>query len=188
MDRARLNYSTFLARKLAGLRSETGEIRGPISEATERKQQAKAVLSSYGPAVIYNGTEVENSVVLRTVAKPETIMPKEKVHILEGAIKRTTDQIKLFSLPEALHVAGKEIGIISHDPQLARITRMLNRYKTIPPDMTVRLFPLPTPPEGKEEYATMEIKGLLYYVFLSPDHDAAKEPYPHIVHGEKSAD
>lgn len=194
MDRVRINYAVFLARKIAEIRSGARERRGPIHAVTERKQQAKAAISSHGPAIIYNGNEIENAAAERALAHSGSIVPSEKAEILELDPShtipepRTFHQIKLFKLPEHLYQPGNEIAIVSHAPQLPRILRMLNRYQTLPKDMTVRLFPLPTPPEGKEEYATLEIKGLLYYVFLSPDHDATREPYPHVIHGKESAD
>lgn len=186
MDRARLNYAVLLARKIAEMRSPEGMQRGSIDGAPGRKMRAKETIAKYGPALIYNGTELENAAVERALAQPETIVPREKAHILGGNIVRTVDQIKPFSLPTQLYHPGKEVGIIANAPHLVRIVRMLNRYKPLPSDMSVRLFPFATPPEGKEEYATLEIKGLLYYVFLSPDRDAEKEPYPHVIHGKES--
>ncbi len=195
MDRARLDYAAFLARKIAELRSGETAGRGPINEAEKRKQKAKSLLSSHGPSIIYNGTEVENAAAKRALTRPGVIIPGEKAHILEldpshtvpQKELRTSDQIKRFMLPDILHKAGKEIAIISHAPHLPRILRMMNRYKPLPNDMAVRLFPLRTPTEGREEFTGMETRGLLYYVFLSPEHDATKEPYPHVIHGKNSA-
>lgn len=59
--------------------------------------------------------------------------------------------------------------------------RMVNKYKPFPENTRIRLFPLPTPPEGKIEYAVMEIRGILYYTYLSPDKDAARNSYPYSV-------
>jgi hypothetical protein len=42
----------------------------------------------------------------------------------------------------------------------------------------VQPFPLPIPKGGIPEYPAQEIRGLLYYTFISGD--AAKEPYPYV--------
>ncbi len=90
----------------------------------------------------------------------------DKVHIPATSIANTVDQVKTFVLPESLHLAGGEIGLVSHAPHLVRTLHMLNRYQVIPEDMKIRLFPLKSPKEGREEYTTMEVRGLLYYIYL----------------------
>jgi hypothetical protein len=63
---------------------------------------------------------------------------------------------------------------------------MLKRYPAaIPNGMKLRLFPIASPDSGKEEYATLEIRGLLYYIYLSPNHDADKESYSYTIHGKE---
>ena len=99
---------------------------------------------------------------------------------------RSIDQIKTIRLPEDFDIERDELAIVSHAPQLARIVRMINRYKPFPEGTKIRLLPVPTPEGGKAEYALMETRGILYYTFLSPDRDTTKEPFPYSVNPVKS--
>ncbi len=185
MDRDRLSYAGWLARISAELVAEGENPRGPIGEADKRKAEARKAIGEHGPIIIYNGTAEENEVA-RSVPKREgIIVPEEKVVVAGGGIAKTVDQIKTFALPENLHRPGGEIGLVSHAPHLMRVLHMLKRYEPLPKDMKVRLFPIASPIEGKEEYVTLEVKGLLYYIYLSAEHDADKETYPHIIHREE---
>ncbi len=187
MDRARINYAAWLTRKIAEIKSGQEKQAKPKRQITDRIEQTKALIDAYGPALMYNGSTIANEAVADALDQPGGIMPESKVHIFENDFRKTIEQIKTFSLPADLHTAGNEIGLVSHAPHLMRIARMLNRHPVLPTDMNVRLFPIATPAGKSEEYATMEIKGLLYYVFLSKDHDATPEPYPHTVHGSEVA-
>ncbi len=188
MDRARLNYAAWLVRKITEMRDPGIAQKGPIDEAAERSNRARQSIREVGPTLIYNGTSEENAVVVDVLTREGIIIPSEKAHVMGEGIKNTVDQIKTFSLPENLHEPGKEIGLISHAPHLIRVAHMLNRYQSIPPDMDIRFFPIKTPEDGREEYTAMEIRGILYYIYLSKNHDAAKEPYPYIVHGKQKKD
>ena len=180
MDRARLSYGAWLARKIS--EQVSGEtLHGPVEDATQRIQDAKEMIAAHGPTILYNGTELENSVVKDVLMRDGIVIPSEKVRVLGEGISNTVDQIRSFALPEELHWQGGDIGIISHAPHLMRILHMLNRYQPLPKDMAVRLFPLASPKEGREEYAEMEIKGLLYYLYLGKN--ATEESYPSTIHG-----
>lgn len=187
-DRARLNYSAWLIRK-------TSETLDPNSRATKPDEilagieRARKSIGEFGPTLIYNGTDEMNEVIRDVLTRDGIVMPPEKVHVTGQGILKTIDQIKTFSLPENLHQAGKEIGIVSHAPHLVRIAHMLNRYKPLPLDMQIRFFPVPFrfPETSWEEYAIQEVRGLLYYIYLSKNRDATIEPYPYTIHGRENA-
>jgi len=182
MDRARLSYGALLSRKISEkLSSEI--LKGSISKVSARIQKARELIAEHGPTIIYNGTELENSVARDVLTREGIIIPPEKAIIAGEGIDNTVDQIKDFKFPEELHQSGGEIGIVSHAPHIMRIIHILSQYQTLPKDMTVRLFPMATPQGGKEEYADNEIKGLLYYVFLAKK--AQPTAYPALIHGEK---
>ena len=182
MDRTRLSYTAWLARKIS--ETVSGEtLHGPINEIPERIQKDKKLIAENSPTILYNGTELENSVVKDVLTREGIIIPPEKIRIIGEGIDSTVDQVKTFKLPEELHRPGGEIGLVSYAPHLMRIIHMLSQYNSLPEDMTVRLFPIATPREGKEEYSTLEIKGLLYYVFLGKN--AQVVAYPSVIRGER---
>lgn len=129
------------------------------------------------PFLIYNGRDDENARVLTGLGRMG--VPQERVHIISAGIDNTLDQVRSFRLPEGVLLRpGDVIGIVSHAPHLARVMYMLAHYnEVVPPGVMVRLFPLPTPESGREEYARMEVRGILHHVFIS--HDAEEEPHPH---------
>lgn len=132
------------------------------------------------PTFIYNGSDQQNDVLRKVVKRGDIKILKDKIIITGNNLKNTVDQIKRFIFPESLHEVGGEVGLISHAPHLMRIIHILNKYQVIPKDMTVRLFPIATPESGLEEYKIMEIKGLLYYIFISGD--ATTDSYPYVIH------
>ena len=131
------------------------------------------------PTVIYNGSDQQNAVLREVVRRGEIKIPNEKMLIIGENIQNTVDQIRTFILPKSLHKSEHEIGLVSHAPHLMRIAHTLNHFEIIPKDMTVRLFPIATVEDGKEEYAISEIKGLLYYIFLGKN--AKSIAYPYII-------
>ncbi len=185
-DRARLNYSVFLIRKISEmLDSNSRSTR--LDEIKAGILRTKESINNFGPTLMYNGTDQMNAVARDVLTRDGIVMPEEKVHIAGKGILRTTDQIQTFLLPENLNQPGKEIGIVSHGPHLVRIAHMLNRYKPLPADMQVRFFPVPFPKAHWEECAMQEVRGLLYYIYLSKDRDATVEPYPYTIHGKKES-
>ena len=185
MEHARLSYTAFLVRKITEILNGEVDIRGPISNVEERKQDIKKLISDSGPMVIYNGTLKENQRVEDVLERKGIIIPKEKMLVINNAhTNNTNDQIKTMLWPKELHQSGKEVVLVSSAPHLMRIAHVLQQYKTIPQDMSIRLFPVATPKEGKDEYAAMEILGLLYYSYLAKEKSAAVEAYPYKINGE----
>ncbi|MCX6757314.1 MAG: hypothetical protein NTZ44_00275 [Candidatus Nomurabacteria bacterium] len=181
MDQARLNYAALLERKMSELcEPETSIGKGPMN-MSEKIQKTKELIERSGPTIIYNGSDPLNTNVENSLKQERMIIPEKKVFIDGKGIVNTVDQIKDFSLPEELHQKNKEIGIISHAPHLLRIMHMLNKYQTLPKDMTIRLYPISSPIGGNQEYAELETMGLLYYI---ANKNATKESYPYIIHGE----
>lgn len=175
MDRARLNYTAMLIRKITE-KASGQDFKAPLSEIALAKKRTKEAISKYGPYVIYNGGQLQDEAVLKILAQEGTIIPKEKAEVIGGNIDNTINQMKTFKLPDGFE-KGKEIAIVAHAPQLVRILRMINRYKPFPEGTKIRLFPVPTPAEGKEQYAKMEVSGTLYYTLITKD--ATEEPYPY---------
>lgn len=178
MERERLNYTAVLSRRISESLSTWANDQYIIP--TKDIGEIKKMILKYGPAIIYNWTPGENASVEEILNRDGIIIPKENVLIMGDGIKNTNDQIETMSLPDELRQPGKEIGIISHAPHLMRIMYMLNHYKSLPLDMKIRLFPIKTPEEGKEEYAAMEIMWLLYYAYIAKT--ASLEPYPYTIH------
>ena len=185
LDQDRLNYTAWLERKISEQLSSAEAPRGGINSVTTRQTQARALILQNGPTIIYNGSNTQNDRVRDMLDEP-TIVPKEKVFIEGEGYKTTIDQIKNFKFPPELKKEGKEIGLISNAPHLMRIAHILGRYDSVlPSDMVLRFFPIKSPISGRNKYAEMEIKGLIYYIYISKDRDASKEPHPYIIHGEK---
>lgn len=169
-DKTRLYYSAWLMRRVAQLRAE---------HAHDSEQTMAKVMERYSPFLIYNGSPVENQDLEEAVSEQHTI-PKDKIHVVWGDIKKTVDQFQNFSLPPDLIIEkGDRIGIVAHAPHMARILRMLARFPVLPKQAIVQVFPLPTRVSGKQEYAEMEARGILYYVLLADQ--AAEEMYPHLL-------
>ncbi|MBU1758861.1 hypothetical protein KKG31_07175 [Patescibacteria group bacterium] len=181
MERERLNYTATLARRIAELLQQEIPAKDSISDTKKNILKVKNMISQSGPMIVYNGTLSENERIRDILQREDIIIPQEKVLVLDNEYTHNTnDQIKTMIIPEELHKAGKEIGLISSAPHLWRVIHVLNQYKTLPEDMKVRLFPVATPYDGKEEYAVMEIMGLLYYAYITKS--AKLEAYPHIIH------
>jgi hypothetical protein len=178
MDRARLDRAAILARKIAQKRSGQSFGGEGLSSVGEQKEKTKALIREFGPKIIYNGTEVENATVEDVLAREGIIIPKGNVEVLKSRIDNTVDQIRTFQVPQGLDIEGKEIALISHAPHLERALHMIGRYQPLPKGAMPRLFPISTPEEGRETYAEMEIRGMLYYIFISPDRDATEEIPP----------
>lgn len=181
-DRERLNHAAILARKTAEARSGRNFDKGSLENVAERKEKMKAVIGEYGPDIIYNGTPLENETVADVLAREGAIIPEGKVSIISGTevhpIVNTTDNIKTFAFPHPLK-PGEELAIVAHGPHLVRVMRIVNKFRPFPEGTKVRLFPLPTAPEGKEQYRDMEILGILNYVYRKKE--ATAEPYPYTV-------
>lgn len=188
-DHMRLSYAGGWVRKITEARMNERFPSGSINAAFDRKRYINEQIERYGPMILYNGTPVENAAAKRALATHTLIMPETKVEIQSGRFKKienTVDQVREFRLPEGF-VLGRdeEIGIVTHAPHMMRLLHMINKYQPFPPETKIRPLPLSTPKEGKEEYAQMEILGLLFYVFLSnnegateDNHDASIKAYP----------
>jgi hypothetical protein len=174
MERDRLNYTAWLSRLVAESLSDEKDI---------NTYDTKTLIEKYGPKIIYCATEEENDGVKDLLERDGIMIPKNNVIIPDVEIINTRDQVEKFSLPTELHIPGKEIWVVSHSPHLVRTMHMIEKFQTLPKDMVVRLFPVQTPPEGKEEYTKLETGGTLMYIYAYSA--ASKETYPYIIHGEE---
>lgn len=174
MGRHRLAHAGMLMRRIAEVIS--GEI--PIARDAQ-----KQLLLQHSPYLIFNGRQDENFDVQKVLAEEDAIIPQAKVWIPKIPIDKTIDQVKRLTLPPGLEIKpDDEIGVISHAPHLMRVSHMLNRYKELlpfPPNTIIRTFPLSTPSSGIPEYQNQEVRGLLYYCFITDE--ATAEPYSYVV-------
>ncbi len=177
MDRLRLDYAARIARNVTAAITGT-KITASPDTISEAKRATKEAIRESGPSVFYNGTMVENESVRTALEQENGIMTVEKVFITPHPVRNTLEQVRDFVLPGEALSNGKTVAIVSHAPHLSRVLRMLNRFKPLPEDSTVLLFPMPTPDDGKEEYAATEITAIMYYAYVSGE-GATPEPYPY---------
>ncbi len=163
MDKHRIDRALALIKQLTAFCTE---VEGGIQSA----------IRDNGPYLIYNGYNFQNA-ILEDALRQDELMPNSKVKIINGDLKITVDQVKSFALPNDKSLAGKGVAIVSHAPHLCRIIHMIERYQPFPAGTPLYLFPLPTPESGKDEFSFMEIKGLLYYIFVARDASEAAYPY-----------
>ncbi len=171
MDKIRLNHAASLAKKIAEIKSG---VASPKDPAKTRK-----MIAEYGPYIVYNGFLEENSAFERMLERGGAILPAEKVKIIHAKLETTVDQIRTFELPDDPSVNDKEVALVSHAPHLDRILHMLPQYDVLQRGSKPFLFPVPTPQAGKEQFAAMEIRGLLYRIFLTKD--ATEKSYSYTV-------
>ncbi|MFH1833010.1 MAG: hypothetical protein ABH816_02475 [Candidatus Levyibacteriota bacterium] len=163
MDQKRLSHTAVLERAI--VESIKGNsFRGSLENIVETKHRLKKAIGEVGPYILYNGIPEENSVVKDVLSREGVVIPADKVIIPNFKIDNTLDQVKSFEWPK--HVEkGKAIALVSHAPHLARIIGLINYFNPFSKGTKIYLFPLPTPQEGREEYAKMEISGLLHNMF-----------------------
>ncbi len=171
MDKIRLNHAALLAKKIAEVRSGTTSSQDPA--------KTRKMIADYGPYIVYNGFLEENSAFERMLEHGGAILPAEKVKIIHANLETTVDQIKTFELPEDPSVSNKEVALVSHAPHLDRILHMLPKYNVLGKGSTPFLFPVPTPQTGEEQFAAMEVRGLLYRMFITKD--ATEKPHPYFL-------
>lgn len=179
MDHHRLVHGTWVIRRITEI--NTGIcFQGSLNTLDERVRMTRAVILTYGPYFAYTGRGDERDAVRRALMGKRVIIPVEKVHIIEGRIDNTVDQVRTLQIPPGLSMdPGDRVAIVAHSPQLVRLGHMLERYKPFPPGIEVQPFPLPIPKGGISEYPEQEIRGLLYYAFIRDN--ASTESYPYIV-------
>lgn len=179
MDRKRLIHAVWIIRRITEL--ATGRyFRSSLDSFDEQICQVRDNIAAYGPYFIYTGREDERQAVKQALRESRAIIPAEKTYIIEGKIDNTVEQVQTLVLPPNLSInPGERVAIVAHSPQLVRLGHILERYKPFPSGIEVQPFPLPIPKEGMPEYPAQEIRGLLYYTFITGD--AAKEPYPYVV-------
>jgi hypothetical protein len=176
MDRKRLNHTARLARRITQL--ITGENTPPTNDLNGSLHRLKEKIYESGPFIIYNGRRDENKVVREVLSRENIVIPTSNVFVNGEGIDKSVDQVKQWRLPPGVELSTKdEIGIVTHAPHAMRLMHMINRYQPFPKDTSVRVFPLPTPREAGTEYAEDEVRGLLYYTFVS--RDATPETFPY---------
>ncbi|MCX6702306.1 MAG: hypothetical protein NTW60_00300 [Candidatus Wolfebacteria bacterium] len=135
----------------------------------------------------------------KRVAEANSGIPAEKTSLaeLEGQKQRTKEKIRNYG-PTIIYngtpvenavvedvLEREEVIIPKEKVEIIEksIDNTIDQIKSfrLPEGAKVKAFPLPTPEPGKEEYAEMEIKGILYYALVSQEKKASEEPYPYSV-------
>ena len=178
MDRRRTQHGFLLAQRIAEMRS------GKKLFSVLEPERVRDLINEYGPYVVYNGTTKENDTLAAAVHRSESLMPAEKTKIIyndPNALKHyTANQLRNFGMPDSREAREKDVALISHAPHLNRILHMMERYKPLPEGEKPYVFPLSSG-EGREQFTELEVKGLLYYMYLSPNREAAENIYPYVM-------
>jgi hypothetical protein len=174
-DRRRIDHGVRLARKIAEARSGYVIRDQSFSNIADQREETKRLIAEYGPYLIYNGYPVETAKAEDVLARSGGIIPKEKAIIIHGNPKNTVEAARAMEFPDYAVEGGKQIAIVTHAPHLARVLHIMGEYPFLPEGSVPYIAPLPTPETGRTEFALMEIRGMLNYIFL--DHDASKDAH-----------
>ncbi len=174
-DRARMNRSAYLARKIAEVRSGHTIKSRPLDEIDKQKQEMKELILEYGPTIFYNGYKQQTVDAENVLSRSGIIIPKQKTLFVDSDLKNTTDQIKTFKYPDMDNAKDKQVVVVSHAPHLgARVLHLIEKIKPFSHGSVPYLSPIASPEIAKKEFRFMEIRGLLYYIFLK--NDASEQP------------
>lgn len=182
MGRHRLTYAGLLTRRLAEAKLGIPYDHLQKGEITPLKPVIRNRILEMAPVILFNGREDENLDVRSIVSEGGNVIPPEKVWISGKSNNKTVDQVTDLALPPDLILnSGDEIGVITHAPHFMRFSHMLNHFRDrlqIPQGVSLRAFPLLSP-QNSQEYTNQEVRGLLYYVFITGE--ATEESYPYVI-------
>lgn len=173
-DHARLSHAALLARKVAEARSGQAPLSGSLATLAERKEATKELIAKYGPDIFYSGYAAETRNLEALLKREDIIIPAEKVSILHKDLKVTADAIRTFEYRDD-EAQRKEVAIVTHGAHMARVLHMANHYQPFVEGAMPYIAPVATPEAGRKEFALMEARGLMYYMFMT--HDAAEQPH-----------
>ncbi len=179
MDRARLSHGARIARKIAEVRSGQADVtRGPLGDFESRIERTRKLIAEFGPTIVYNGYLVETRNAEDVLGRDGLIIPAEKAKILHADLKFTSDQFTNFEYADTPGAKIKDVVIVSHAPHLGgRITNIAKKYDPFTEGSVPYLSPVPTPVEGRREFAMMEARGLLWYIYGKGDAAGAPHTY-----------
>lgn len=184
MDRNRAHRGAWLARRLTEIK--IGQ-RLPNDSSVIRQ----AILQN-GPIIIYNGRNDENQEIRRALTDQKAFVPSEKVFITDEGIDNTVDQVRGLRLPLGVEMEqGDKIALVTHSPHVLRTLHVIQRITElqrensnhrldfpISDETILKISPVRTPIDGLREYATLEICGLLQYIYYDPTKPASEIPFP----------
>jgi hypothetical protein len=159
MDRYRILYGLSIVKEVT---------------AKKLKQSSKEIVKNdilqHGPLFLYNGNEEENRDLRAALDNKLTILPREKVMIIDKIIseepiqpiENTLDQIKSFPKEIIGNKLQKRIAIVSHAPHIARILRYFEEYNLFPETIIVEVFSL-TPVHEQALYMHEEMEKVWQY-------------------------
>jgi hypothetical protein len=81
--------------------------------------------------------------------------------------------------PKEVVDGGKQVAIVTHAPHMDRVLHIMQSHPYLPDGSIPYVAPLPTPEAGRREFSNMEVRGMLFYVYLQQD--ASEEPHPYQV-------
>lgn len=176
-DRDRVNYALSIARSITELRSGQA--------LTGNWEEDRRVILEYGPRIVYAGRWDENRDLKEASSDPLHYFPSDRPYptenflIIDGQIDNSADVIRHFKMPETYQPRfDDEIGVVSHSPQGVRFLFMLQQLESkFPRQATVRMFPIPAPEGSFPEYPIQELRGAVFYRFISKPQLAADIPY-----------
>lgn len=172
MDRGRVRVAEQIVREVTGIR-----IGKKASEVTQED------IINIGPYLHYSGTPWENDHFMEAIKSGEINIPKEKIFSYSEiedpsgnirTIARTSDQISGLKFPET----PRRIVIVDQSAHLVRVLHMMGMFSDrIPKGAVVQPFPIPISDEGEFEFAKMELRGTVAYIYKHGL--ASKEPFPY---------
>lgn len=170
MDRARVRMGAHLVHEITAKRLglETSEV-------------THDDIIAHGPYLHYAGTEWENEQLKKAIAEGVINVPIKKLFTYDSItdpsgntrpIRNTVDQIAGLRLPEKI----KKIALVDHSAHLVRVLHIMGMYHDRLSGVDVQPFPIKAPSGGSAEYAEMELRGTLAYIYKYGQ--ASTEPYP----------
>lgn len=182
-DKKRIDYALDLIKKISLLAS--GEYKfDQFDDPGLSRTEMMDLIENFGPTLVYNGIESQNNCLASLAHSGKILLPEKNLCILENEIKNSLDQTKTVKFPGIKLEAGDVIGIVSHAPHLARVVKMLNKYRPLPSQVDVKLFPLVFENlENESKFLESELKGIIGYISQGL---ATPESYPYSFFGDAS--
>ena len=175
-DKKRIDHAVDHIRKISMIASGDYQTKN-IDSYQISDEESFHLIQKYGPCLVYNGISVQNSDLISAIEAGIVKFPKDKLFIPSGKVKRTLDQITTLKFPEINYSEKDKIGVVSHAPHLARVMRVVNKYKTMPEKAEIVLLPLVfEKDENEKEFCQSEMKGIIGYVGSGL---ATLKPYPY---------
>lgn len=147
----------------------------PVGYAAEVRE----LIREFGPHLIYTGYPVETQDLEEVLRRLDAMFPIENAHIIHDTPTNTVEGAQMFRMPEGALVDGKKLVVVSHAPHLVRVLHILGKYPYKLDGNVLYVSPVATSDAGRDEFALLEIRGMMYYIFLAES--AAEQPHDYRV-------